>query len=245
MAASLRILFFLFCTPMLWAQTADEKFLTGKIMVDQMAVEKVNILNSDTGKATVSDASGFFRIPVKVGDAVVFSAVNLETKRIVINQTNLTSEPLVVRMSVRMTNLKEITVNENTAITAENLGIIPRGQKKYTPAERRFNEATTGGGIVPLNPILNAISGRTSMLKKEIQAEKKERLLLQLDGWFEEEYYVNTLHINKDYINGFHYFLIEDADFVRALKAKNKTLTKFLVKDLAMRYIDSIAIQQK
>jgi len=53
------------------------------------------------------------------------------------------------------------------------------------------------------------------MLKKEIQVEKKERLLLQLDGWFEEDFYVNSLKIPADYIKGFHYFLIEDTDFVR------------------------------
>lgn len=245
MTARLLSVFLLLSTPILWSQVVAEKFMTGKIVIDSVAVEKVNIVNSTTGKATISNASGLFRVSAKPGDALVFSAINLETKRIVIQEQDFLSQPFVIRMSLRMTPLKEVNVNENPNITAENLGIIPHGQKKYTPAERRLNEATTGSGIVPLNPILNAISGRTAMLKKEITAEKKERLLLQLDGWFEDEYYINTLKIPREYIKGFHYFLIEDTDFVRALKAKNKTLTKFLVKDLAMHYLDTLYIEQK
>jgi hypothetical protein len=159
----------------------------------------------------------------------------------VITTDDLRDELVTVKMSRSITPLREVKVNENTAITAENLRIIPKGQKKYSPAERRVHEATTGGGIVPLNPILNAISGRTTMLKKEVVAEKNERLLLRLDGWFEEKYYTNYLKIPKDFIRGFHYFLIEDSDFVRALKAKNKTLTKFLMNKLALDYKETIA----
>jgi hypothetical protein len=54
-------------------------------------------------------------------------------------------------------------VNEST-ITAESLGIIPYGQKKYTPAERKLYTATSGGGI---DGLLNTISGRKAMLKKK------------------------------------------------------------------------------
>ncbi|WP_298221233.1 hypothetical protein [Flavobacterium sp.] len=242
---NLHILFFLWLTQAIFAQTTSEKLLVGKIVSENLAVEKVNVLNDTSGKATVTNEQGFFTIPVKVGDALVFSAVNLETKRKVIHEEDLVTEQILIKMSVKMTPLKEVKVNENSNITAENLGIIPHGQKKYTPAERRFNEATTGGGLVPLNPILNAISGRTTMLKKEIQVEKKERLLLQLDGWFEEDFYVNSLKIPADYIKGFHYFLIEDTDFVRALKVKNKTLTKFLIKGLALKFKDTLSVEQK
>ncbi len=236
----LLILGFLLLTQLVAAQTANEKILFGKVTSGEAAIEKVNVLNATTNQATTSNELGIFRIPAKIGDALVFSAVNLETKRKVIQEEDLLLEQLIIKMSESTIPLEEVKVNQYPNITAENLGIIPYGQKKYSPAERRVHEATTGGGLVPLNPILNAISGRTAMLKKEVSAEKKERLLLQLDGWFEQEYYVNTLKISTNYIKGFHYYLIEDTDFVRALKAKNKTLTQFLVKGLALRYNDTL-----
>ena len=128
---------------------------------------------------------------------------------------------------------KKLVINENTQITAENLGIIPFGQKKYTPAERKLYTATSGGGI---DGLLNAISGRKAMLKKEIEVEKKEQSLARIDVLFEDKYYIETLKIPEDHIRGFQYYCVEDAGFVSALKAKNKTLTMFLIVGLAEKY---------
>ena len=219
----------------------SQKLLAGRVMVDGNFIENINVANISSNKSVSTDPEGAFTIPVYVGDVLVFSSVNLETKRKVIVAEDLTEAFIIVKMSASIIPLKEVKVNENTSISAENLGIIPQGQKKYSPAERRLHEATTGSGLVPLNPILNAISGRTTMLKKEVVVEKKERLLLRLDGWFEEEYYTNSLKIPQEYIKGFHYYLIEDNDFVGALKAKNKTLTKFLMSKLALNYKETIS----
>jgi predicted restriction endonuclease len=219
----------------------SQKLLAGRVMVDGNFVENINVANISSNKSVSTDREGAFTIPVYVGDVLVFSSVNLETKRKVIVAEDLTEAFIIVKMNASIIPLKEVKVNENTGISAENLGIIPQGQKKYSPAESRLHEATTGGGLVPLNPILNAISGRTTMLKKEVVVEKKERLLLRLDGWFEEKYYTNSLKIPQEYIKGFHYYLIEDNDFVRALKAKNKTLTKFLMSKLALNYKETIS----
>lgn len=220
----------------------SQKLLAGRVMVEGNFVENINVTNVASNKSVSTDQEGAFAIPVNIGDALVFSSVNLETKRKVIVAEDLMEGFIIVKLSASIIPLKEVKINENTGITAENLGIIPQGQKKYSPAERRLHEATTGGGLVPLNPILNAISGRTTMLKKEVVAEKKERLLLRLDGWFEEKFYTNSLKIPQEYIKGFHYFLIEDTDFVRALKAKNKTLTKFLMSKLSLNYKETISI---
>ena len=227
---------------LLFAQVLlSQELLSGRVMVEGNFVENINVTNISSNKSVSTDREGAFTIPGNVGDILVFSSVNLETKRKVIVGEDITEGFIIVQMSASIIPLKEVKVNENTGISAENLGIIPQGQKKYSPAERRLHEATTGGGLVPLNPIINAISGRTTMLKKEVVAEKKERLLLRLDGWFEEKYYTNSLKIPQEYIKGFHYYLIEDNDFVRALKAKNKTLTKFLMSKLALNYKETIS----
>lgn len=237
---TLRTIFTFFL--LLFAQVLlSQELLSGRVMVEGNFVENINVTNISSNKSVSTDREGAFTIPGNVGDILVFSSVNLETKRKVIVGEDITEGFIIVKMSASIIPLKEVKVNENTGISAENLGIIPQGQKKYSPAERRLHEATTGGGLVPLNPIINAISGRTTMLKKEVVAEKKERLLLRLDGWFEEKYYTNSLKIPQEYIKGFHYYLIEDNDFVRALKANNKTLTKFLMSKLALNYKETIS----
>ena len=231
----------LFLTQFISGQTLGEKHILGKIVVDTVSVEGVNVVNARNDKATISNKKGVFSIVVKVGDVLVLSAVNLETRRKKINAEDLKSEMLIFKMKSKTNHLKEVIINENSDINAAKLGIVPYGQKQYTPAERKLYTATTG----ILDPLLNKISGRTTMLKKEVIVEKNEKLLLKLDGYYEDKYYTDVLKIPQEYIKGFQYYLIEDVDFVRALQEKNKTMTLFLVKGLARNYNEIIQQQQK
>lgn len=222
----------LFFTQLVLGQTNSEKVISARIVVDSTNIENVNIVNTRSEKTSVSDKNGFFQIGVNVGDVLILTAVNLETRNKKINEEDLKTGIVILKMIPKVTQLKEVNVNDNANINAENLRIIPKGQKQYTPAERKLYTAKSG----LLDPLLNKISGRTTMLKKEVQVERNEKLLLKLDGYYEENYYLDVLNIPKEYIKGFQYYLIEDEDFVKALEAKNKTLTLFLVKRLAANY---------
>jgi hypothetical protein len=46
-------------------------------------------------------------------------------------------------MASESIDLKEVVIDENSQISAENLGIIPYGQK-YSPAERKLYTARSG-----------------------------------------------------------------------------------------------------
>lgn len=233
------VLFFL--VQVTFGQTEKIQEIRGKISADSVAVDRVNVLNLTSEKATVSDASGFFVLPVKTGDILVFSAVNLETLRKKIGLQDLSKDIIIIQMIPKSIILKEVVVNES-AISAESLGIIPYGQKKYTPAERKLYTATSGGGI---DGLLNAISGRKAMLKKEIAVEKKEQLLARIDVLFEDKYYTETLKIPSDYIKGFQYYCVDDVPFANALSTKNKTLVMFLIVKLAETYNEIIAVENK
>lgn len=214
------------------AQQVGENRLYGTIIADSVAVENVNVLNSRTQQTSVTIKNGEFNIAVKLGDLLIFSAVNLQTKRKYVRQEDLKGELFILKMQVDVTELKEVNVNENSEINAENLRIVPHDIKRYTPAERKVYTAQSG----LLDPLLNKMSGRTTMLKKEVLIERNEKLLLKLDGLYEEQYYTDALHIPKDHIKGFQYYIIGDSDFARALESKNKTLTMFYVKRLALDY---------
>ena len=224
-----------------FGQTTNTKEIRGKITADSVAVDRINIVNITTEKATVSDAKGFFTIPVKEGDVLVFTAVNLEGLRRKITKEDLIEEVLTVIMLPKSIILNEVVVNESS-ITAESLRIIPYGQKNYTPSERKLYTATSGGGI---DGLLNMISGRKAMLKKEIIVEKKEQLLARIDVLFEDKYYTETLRIPSDYIKGFQYYCVDDVAFANALRAKNKTLIMFLIVKLAENYNKTIALENK
>ena len=237
---TLQLLLF-FLVQVVFGQIEKAQEIRGKIIADSVAVDRINIVNITTEKATVSDAKGFFTIPVKEGDVLVFTAVNLEGLRRKITKEDLIEEVLTVIMLPKSIILNEVVVNESS-ITAESLRIILYGQKKYTPAERKLYTATSGGGI---DGLLNAISGRKAMLKKEIAIEKKEQLLARIDVLFEDKYYTETLKIPSDYIKGFQYYAIEDAVLANAVRDKNKTLIMFLIVKLAENYNKTIALENK
>lgn len=223
----------LFFVQISFGQKNDVKLLVGKVQEQSSPVEGVNIINNATQATAVSGSDGNFSIAVREGDVLVFSAVNLDPVRIRIAQEHLANTSLVVKMTAKEVELKEVVVNENANITAENLGIIPYGQKKYTPAERKVYTATS----TSIDKLLNKISGRTAMLKKEVNVEKKEALFRKLEYLFEENYYTDRLKIPVDDIKGFQLFCVDDADFAVSLNSKNKTMSMFLITDLARKYL--------
>ena len=216
-----------------FGQKNNSKELLGKIMEQSTPIEGVNIINNTTQLTAVSDSDGNFSIAVREGEVLVFSAVNLEPLKRRIPLEDMNTNLLLVKMAVKEMELKEVIVNENANITAENLGIIPYGQKKYTPAERKVYTANS----TSVDKLLNGISGRTAMLKKEVNVEKKEALFRKLEYLFDENYYTQRLKIPVDYIKGFQLFCIEDAEFAVSLNTKNKTMSMFLITDLARKYL--------
>ncbi|ABQ04802.1 carboxypeptidase-like regulatory domain-containing protein [Flavobacterium johnsoniae] len=227
------IALFLFFAQLSFGQKASSKEISGQIFEKSTSVTSVNIINNDTQVSTVSDNDGRFSIVVKEGDVLVFSAVNLEPLKRRISAEDMNLSLLVIKMEAKEIELKEVVVNDNYGITAENLGIVPRGQKTYTPAERKVYTATS----TSVDKILNGISGRTAMLKKEVNVEKKEALFRKIEYLFDENYYTERLKIPADDIKGFQLYCVDDADFAVSLNTKNKTMSMFLITDLARKYL--------
>lgn len=223
----------IFLTQLVVGQTIKEKELQGKVTVNSVLIEGVNITNTSNQKTTVSDKGGMFQLVVKEGDVLVFSAVNLEILRKKINKQDLILDLIQIQMSLKSDELKEVIVTQHPEINAVSLGISPEGMKHYTAAERKIYTANSGGGI---DGLLNKISGRTAMLKKELVVEKKEGLLLKIELLFENKYYIETLKIPADYIKGFQYYCIEDSSLAAAIQSKNKTMILFLIVPLAEKF---------
>lgn len=227
------------------AQNNDIQVLKGQVTTSQNPLEGINITNTRTNVMTVSNPYGAFVMEVKVGDVLLFTAVNFEVLRKYVSQKEFIVGKIQVELTPKNVQLKEVIINKNPSITAENLGIIPKDQVKLTPAERRLQTAgdfkpihllgILGGGLA-VDPILNAISGRTKMLKTAVIVEKKEMLMAKLETLFDDKYYLETLKIPEEYIKGFQYYCVENNDFVRSLKEKNKTMCMFLIVGLATEF---------
>ena len=214
-------------------QNIGEKRIHCKLIAENASVEGVNILNVVSEKTTVSDKNGEFYILAKLDDLLLITSLNLEIKRKLIEEEDLELEIINIQMIPKMTELKQVNINENTHLTAENLGIVRKDQKKYTPAERKLKTAGDFkpihllgllGGSLQVDPILNAINGRTKQLKKQVAVEKKEHLLVKLDNQFTDNYYIDQLNIDEDYVDGFKYYIINDETFVSIFSLNDKKM---------------------
>lgn len=217
-------------------------------------VAGITVINLVNEKSTVSDNNGDFYILAKAEDLLVFSSVNLEYYRRSIEEEDLKTEILTIKLIAKTTELDEVVVNKHSEINAVDLGISPKGIKHRTQMERKLYTAgdfkpihLVGllGGSLNVDALLNSINGRTQMTKKLIELENKVNLLEKTDLFFEDEYYVNTLKITTEYVKGFKYYIVEDEKFTTILKSKNKTQIEFAMVSLAERYNEIIASENK
>jgi len=231
------LVFFLLISTITWSQNV--RVLKGKVVADSKDLLGINILNLSSKREALSSEEGFFSITAKPGDTLLFTAVQLKSKKIVIEKEDFDYLPFIVKMELMVTQLKEVVIKER--VSAESLGIVPKGMKTYTPAERRLYTATTGSGFVSVDAIINAISGRTSMIKKEIVVEKHQMAQRKLGNMFDEDFLMKEFNIQKEYIDGFIVYASENPKVKQALKEKNKTLVIFLLGELATEYNQFVA----
>ena len=238
------LFFFLIFSQFVFSQ--EEKLIKGKVVVKDAMVEGIRVVNLVSEKEVLTDSKGEFSIMVKPEDLLVFSASHLDHMRKFIEEEDYKAQLITVEMTSKVTELDEVEVRNYSNINAVSLGILSKPAKIYTPAERRLQTATglyptanvgpMMGGSIGLDPLFNLISGRTAMLKKEAEVEKKEFLLHKLSSLYDEDYYTEKLKIKKESIKGFQYYTIYNERFIEALNAKNKILVTFLIGGLALEF---------
>lgn len=221
--------------------------MNGKVIADSNDLEGIYIINLKTDKATLTERGGYFSIDANVGDTLIFSAVQFKAIKIALSEIDFKKEILFVEMEPLIRVLDEVRVNEYKNINAVSLGIISPNTKHYTPAERKLKAAGEEPHwysplLIPLggmsvDGLLNSISGRTTMLKKELVVEKKETLMDKISDYYDEKYFTETLKIPPDYVKGFLFYIVEDEKFVEAVNSKNKTMATFVMNELAVNYI--------
>ncbi len=226
----------------------DREGLQGKVMADENPISNIYVINATAGTETRTAIGGGFTIEAKAGDRLVFYSPSIITREFVIKQEAFKQQPFLVTVTLQAYELNEVVLNKYGAVDEESLGLVPKDQKQYTPAERRVKTAGEFkpifmlgalGGALPLDPIINAISGRTKMLKKELETERKEQVLEMTNNLYDSEAQITAEYkIPSEYVKGFLYYCVENAEFSQALKAKNDKQAKFLMHVLAEKYLE-------
>ena len=222
------------------------KILNGKISVNGGSPAGVLVLNLVTEKETISNFEGKFSIEASPDDLLVFQSNRLEYARKSIDPDDFARGNIQVYLQAKPIELEEIKIFNFSRINAVSMGILSKPAKIYTPAQRKLKTATDlnasfsagnfPGVSLSLDPLINAITGRTKMLKKYVAIEMVQLRVVQLQKWFSNEYLVDNFKLKEDQLSSFLWYAAEDDQVGKAMNLKNKFLVSFELMKIAENF---------
>jgi len=93
-----------------FSQDDTRRPLSGSVIYMNIGVPNENVINATAEHATITNDQGLFSINVKVGDQLVFTAVNYNIKVVTITEEILANNRLVVEVNEKVTELDEVVI---------------------------------------------------------------------------------------------------------------------------------------
>ena len=229
------------------------KMLSGEVDCPEPDCSGINVLNKRSLQGTITDDQGRFNIPVRLGDTLVFSAVQFKVKQLKVEEYLLKTSFVRIPMEPFVNELDEVVVQpynlsgslETDATnfeppappSAESLGLPNAGIRIISQEERKLYEATSGSGLVPLNPILNAITGRTKRLKEQLRIQQKYQRTQRVRAFYPDSLFTGELHIPVEKIPDFMYYCEIDSVFQAKVDTRDRLLIWEYMKNRAKTYV--------
>ncbi|MBA5794063.1 hypothetical protein H1R17_00665 [Flavobacterium sp. xlx-214] len=230
------VLFFVLFTNFTFAQS---KVVLGKVVAKTRDLEGIYVKNVNTNKGVSTQKGGYFSIEASPNDTLVISAIHLIGREKVLTYTDMNKSLVFVPMQFADTVLDELVIDRT--ITSESLGF---GKvKRLTPAQRRLHTATSsGGGIIPVDLIVNAISGRTKMLEKAVALEQEYIFAEKLLNKFPSDFYTQRLQIPEQYYMAFGYFIAQDPVIVTSYQTVADTQLSLMYTEKATEFLEILRV---
>ncbi len=233
-----------------FAQTQSLRTIKGVIIADSIAQREVNIVNLNTKKGVVSQADGQFTIEAKTNDTLVFSSLQYEPYSLLVKEASF-EKTLKVYLFPLINELEQVEVSNislegilQTDVNQLELKPIFRNEdlgfptiKRPSLAERRLYTAMSSGSGLPLDPLLNMISGRLKVLKRQVAYEKLEQKVSEVFSLFSQYYFINDLEIPEYFVEDFIYYCLEFSNFEEMLGHKDKLQMLEFFKSIKTTYL--------
>lgn len=190
-------------------------------------IADAHVVNLQTGQGTFTNEIGEFKILAKNNDTLKISYVGYQTKlwkvenkhfglqenRIVLVKEEIILNEVQIEQTELLGNLISDTklVPYENEINAETLKLPYAGSRILTKAEREIYTATTSQGGIPLDPLLNWISGRLKKLKKNLEIERTEKQATLINAEY-HNYIISNLNIKENDLERFIYYVVSGTE---------------------------------
>jgi len=233
MRNALVILFSLLISGLSMAQD-NRQILRGKVLYRNSNVPNENVINSNTGMATITNEDGEFAISVKEGDQVVFTAINYQLEVVVITEEILRNNRLVVEVNEKIRELDEVVVtpeNQEKFLEVKNDDF-----KEYNYEIDRSTEVQNiaeSQNVRGMRDGLNFVNIFKALFNTQ-QTEGQQRAPLKvsevLRHVYDDEFFVADLRLPQDKIDAFLLYCDDKIPSQTLLRKENEfQLIDFLV----------------
>lgn len=236
--------------------------ISGTLEAAGGVAEGVVILNSATNKATVSNASGDFKIDVVVGDILFFKAIQYKNIEQEITKALLEKGSFNLFLTPRIEELEEVKISNislsgNLSRDVRGIKIDPSkiayssdASKPIPVEERRLHTATSRSADqvgqnnlrfdVSLDGIINGLSGKTKRLKKHIKVSRFQAMVTRVRNYYGDGVFINDLKIPSDHINNFVFYALENREASEEFEINNRMEVLQYLIDTSAAYIEMI-----
>jgi len=220
--------------------------LVGKVN-NSVDVEGVHVFNKTYHKYTITNNKGEFSILVRVNDTIVFSGIQFQLKELVVTPEVLNKQPLLVLLDEKVNELDVVYIKPTLSgdlfkdvqqiktkqqVTAKTLGLPNAHVIHPSQAERRLYTAKFSS----VDALINAISGRTKMLKKMAGYVKKTNLENSVVSSF-SQIMMDDFKIPEDKLFDFLYYASSDELFSQIVKTNSNIIIYDFIKAKSKTYL--------
>lgn len=235
MKTRILLLFFLFFALVITAQETDRQLIRGQVIYRGSNVTNENVYNSNTEIGTITDDDGRFVIKVKLGDKLLFTAVNYELMVFEVTQEMLDKNRLVVEVTEKVTALDEVVVspeNQEKFLEVKNEKFkefeyeIDRGTEVKNVAYLSQNDRIEGrvNFVNIFKAIFNSKNNGVEEGRKPLKVSEVMRQV------YDDEFFVTDLKLPQDKIDAFLLYCDDKMATISLLRKENEfQLIDFLV----------------
>ena len=212
-------------------------------------VVDAHVINITSKQGTFTNINGNYTIPAKLGDEIKITSIQHNDLNVVVAGINIKTKKLDLELNLKEYILEEVEVKK-TYLTGnlgsdakevkksdkqtvmENLGFNPF-PKKLSQIDREIYTASTSGGLIPLDLIINTLSGRLKLLKKKRELLENEKRMIAVENKY-KPMIINQLKIDSTEVSNFLYFCHFDKDFKNVYYKSEFEMIEFLQKQVKL-----------
>lgn len=219
-----------------WSQDDGRVILRGKVLYRDVNVPNENVINTTSEMATITNNNGEYAIRVKVGDELVFSALNYQIEIVKITEEILRNNRLVIEVNEKITELDEVVITpeqqerflamKNKVLKEEFEYEIDRSAEVENIALSQSERGMQDG--------LNFVGIYKALAKAFKNNKTEERAPLKVSDVmrqvYDDEFFVVDLQLPQDKIDAFLFYCDTKMPAQSLLKKENEfELIEFLV----------------